>query len=130
MTLVSGRTTLSRREALASAALLTGNLVADSLAAKAKKSFQVTTFSTEVTVPLGHALMGGGVAPAKKIVDPLFAHGIVLLGSDKPIVIVSVDWCEIRNDAFERWRTLLAEAVKTAPRRVLVSCIHQHDAPV
>jgi hypothetical protein len=121
---------LSRREALAVGALMGGNLALDTLAAEAKKSFRLTTFTAEVTPPLGHPCMGGGIAPAKKIVDPLYANGFVLLGAGKPVVTVSVDWCEIRNDAYEQWRTLLAEAAGTTPERVLVSCIHQHDAPI
>jgi hypothetical protein len=74
--------------------------------------------------------MGGGIAPATKIDDPLLAHGLILLGSGKPIVLCGVDWCEIRNDAYERWRSVLAEAAGTQPDRVLVACLHQHDAPI
>src|SRR5262245_24558847 len=92
--------------------------------------FQLATFSAEVTPPLGHPLMGGGIAPAQKIDDPLYAHGFVLLGAGKPVVIVAIDWCEIRNDAYERWRSVLAETAGTSPERVLVSCLHQHDAPI
>jgi hypothetical protein len=47
--------------------------------------------------------------PAKEIVDPLSARGFVLLGGEKPLVVVAVEWCEIRNDAYDRWRDLLAE---------------------
>jgi len=43
---------------------------------------------------------------------------------------VSVDWCEIRNDAYRRWQTAIAAAVGTTPERVMVSTVHQHDAPV
>ncbi len=96
----------------------------------ARRQFELATFSTDVTPPLGHALMGGGIAPAQRIDDPLFARGLVLLGAEPPIVIVSVEWCEIRNDAHERWRTVLAEAARTEPARVLVSSVHVHDAPV
>jgi hypothetical protein len=46
------------------------------------------------------------------------------------VVFVSVDWCEIRNLAHDRWREGLAEAVGTTPDRVMVSTVHQHDAPV
>jgi hypothetical protein len=74
--------------------------------------------------------MGGGIKPASKIEDPLFALGFVLRGAGKPIVYVAVDWCEIRNDAYERWRTAIADAAGTEPVRVLVSALHQHDAPV
>ena len=67
---------------------------------------------------------------AKTIVDPLYAHGFVLLGADKPIVLTAVDWCEIRNEAYDRWRGVLAAAAGTNPDHVLVSSLHQHDAPV
>jgi hypothetical protein len=96
----------------------------------ADRKFQLATFSADVTIPIGHACMGGGISPAKEIVDPLYANGIILLGSGKPIVYVAVDWCEIRNDAYTAWREALANAVGTEPARVLVSAIHQHDAPV
>lgn len=74
--------------------------------------------------------MGGGIAPARQILEPLFAKGIVFTGPDKPVVLISVDWCEIRNDAYERWREVIASAAGTDPVRVLVSATHVHDAPV
>jgi len=96
----------------------------------AKSRLQLATFSADVTPPLGHALMGGGIAPAKQIDDPLFARGFVLSGLGKPVVLVSVDWCEIRNDAYARWRNVLAIAAQTVPEQVLVTSVHVHDAPV
>lgn len=92
--------------------------------------YRVATFEIDVTVPLGHALMGGGIEPAKEIIDPLSAQGIVLLGPEKPIVWLSIDWCEIRNDAYDAWRDALAEAAGTTRERVLLAAIHQHDTPV
>jgi hypothetical protein len=118
--------TLSRRRALAVAAAWCGS----ALAPQGELAFRLAKFTAEVTPPLGHACMGGGIAPAKEIVDPLFANGFVLLGEGKPLVLVAVDWCEIRNDAYERWRQVIAEAAGTTPERVLVSCLHQHDAPI
>ena len=75
-------------------------------------------------------MIGGGNFYSTSVVDPLFAKGVVLLGGGKPIVFVAVDWCEIRNDAYARWREVLAEAAGTTPDRVLVSSVHQHEAPV
>jgi hypothetical protein len=92
--------------------------------------YKLASFSADVTIPLGHRCMGLLPTKSKTIVDPLFAHGLVLLGDDDPIVLVSVDWCEIRNGAYDRWREVLAKAAGTKPERVLVSSIHQHDAPV
>ena len=91
--------------------------------------FHLATFSADVTVPIGHGMMGGSWL-SKKIADPLEAHGLALLGSGKPIVIVAVDWCEIRNQAYARWQEALANAAGTTPERVIVSTVHQHDAPV
>ena len=93
------------------------------------EEFRLATFSADVTVPLGHGMMGGSWL-SKSISDPLEAHGLVLLSDSPAIVIVSVDWCEIRNEAFERWKRVLAENAGTTPDRVLVTAIHQHDAPV
>ena len=92
--------------------------------------FRVSSFSVDVTIPLGHRCMGLLPTKSKEIVDPLQTHGIVLLSDDDPIVIVAVDWCEIRNESYERWREVIAKAVGTDPVRVLVSSLHQHDAPV
>ena len=89
--------------------------------------FEIATFSADVTVPMGHGMMGG-LWKSKSVADPLFAKGVVLTGGDKPVVFVSVDWCEIRNASFDRWREVLARAAGTTRERVLVSAIHQHDA--
>lgn len=125
-------TPLSRRQwlqhttgALAGAAML-GRAVAQ----EPKAGFRLATFRADVTVPVGHPLMGGGVAPAAVVDDPLEVHGVILGGAGEPVVLASVDWCEIRNDAYDAWRTALANAVGTHPGRVLVSSVHQHDSPI
>ncbi len=121
---------MNRRTSLKNIALLTGASVACPHVAFGKApAFRLASFSAEVTVPLGHGMMGGAWL-SKKIADPLFAHGIVLLGPEQPIVFVAVDWCEIRNDALTRWQEVLAEAARTIPERVMICAIHQHDAPV
>lgn len=96
----------------------------------AQPAFRLAAFSADVTVPLGHRLMGVLPTKAREIVDPLTVNGFVLLGADKPIVLAAVDWCEIRNAAYDQWRDTLAAAAGTTRARVLVCCLHQHDAPV
>ena len=91
--------------------------------------YVLAPFSVNVTVPIGHSMMGG-LWKSKSIADPLYAKGVVLLGGEKPVVLVSVDWCEIRNESFDQWREALAKAAGTTRERVLVSAIHQHEAPV
>ena len=93
-------------------------------------AFRLSTFSADVTIPLGHRCMGVLPTKAKRIVDPLYAHGFVLEGAGRPVVLVAVDWCEIRNDSYDRWRDVLARVAGTSRARVLVASLHQHDAPV
>ena len=107
---------------LAATALFSGSLRA--------ADFQLATFACDVTIPIGHPCMGGGIAPAKRIVEPLQARGFVLIGADKPFVVVAFDWCEIRGSAFDDWRAALAAEAKTDPERVLITSTHVHDAPV
>ncbi len=96
----------------------------------AGEAYSLACFSADVTIPLGHRCMGILPTKSKRIVDPLFAHGFVLQGAGKSIVFVAVDWCEIRNGAYDRWRDTLGKAAGTTRERVLVCSLHQHDAPV
>ncbi len=92
--------------------------------------YRLATFSADVTIPLGHRCMGVLPIKSRHIVDPLEARGFVLLGAGAPIVVTAVDWCEIRNQAYDEWRDALGQAAGTTPERVLVTSLHQHDAPV
>jgi hypothetical protein len=119
--------TVTRREAfgLATAAAFGVR----SVAADAPK-LALSTFAEDITCPVGHPLMGGGIAPAKEVLDPLFANGFILQGAGKPVAVVALDWCEVRNDAYDLFRTEVATAIGTDPVRVMLSCLHQHDAPI
>ncbi len=90
---------------------------------------RIALFSADITPPLGHPLCGGMVAPAARIADRLSARGIVLWGAAEPVVVAALDWTELRNEAYDAWRDALAAAAGTTRRRVLLSCVHQHDAP-
>jgi hypothetical protein len=91
----------------------------------------LATFVADVTPPVGHPLQANlGVKPVIEVADPLLAHGLVLMGEGEPLVLCSVDWCGIANDAHDQWREALAKAAGTSPQRVLVCAIHQHDAPL
>jgi hypothetical protein len=43
---------------------------------------------------------------------------------------VSFDWCEIPGTAFDDWRRALAEEVGPLRDGVMISCKHEHDAPL
>ncbi len=93
------------------------------------KPLEICTFQVDATPPLGSPLCGASVAPAKEIVDPLSARGIVLLSDDEPIVLCAVDWVGIGGGGYDAWREALAEAAGTSPSRVALHTLHQHDTP-
>jgi hypothetical protein len=91
---------------------------------------QLSTFQSDITPPLGHPLCAGWYPPAKAITDPLSALGLILVPEgQEPIVLCALDWAELSNGDYDRWREELAEAVGTAAERVAVHCIHAHDTP-
>ena len=90
---------------------------------------RIGTFEVDVTPPLGTPLCHGNVRPAERIVDPLSARGLILLGQGQPIVLCTFDWTGIGNGANDFCRAELARAVGTSPDRVAVHVVHQHDAP-
>jgi hypothetical protein len=105
-------------------------LVAAALPSRAADApLRIATFEADVTPPLGTPLCDALVQPAKDIVDPLIARGIVLLGEDKPVVLCALDWVGIGNSGHDAFRDGLARAAGTTRDRVCVHCLHQHDAP-
>lgn len=100
------------------------------LSAAKDDPYQIATFSADITIPLGHRCMGILPKKAEKVVDPLYAHGFVLLGGGEPVVLVALDYCEVRNGAYADWREALGKAAGTKRERVMVCSLHQHDAPV
>jgi hypothetical protein len=90
---------------------------------------RIAVFEADVTPPIGSPLCDGLVMPAKEIVDPLTARGIVILTNESPIVLCSLDWVGIGNGGHRAFRQALAEAAGTTVERVCVHCTHAHDAP-
>ncbi|WP_298867297.1 hypothetical protein [uncultured Gimesia sp.] len=89
----------------------------------------IATFECDITPPIGSPLCYGHIAPAKKIVDPLSARGIIILGAKKPIVMLALDWVGANNGAQDVWKKRLAEALGTTADHCAVHCLHQHDSP-
>ncbi|MEZ5353906.1 MAG: hypothetical protein R2762_14810 [Bryobacteraceae bacterium] len=79
-----------------------------------------------MTPPIGAPLFTG---PATAVADRLDIRGLVIYSAQAPVVIASIDWCEIRNDSYDLWRARLASAAGTTRERVLLSAVHPHDAP-
>ncbi len=104
-------------------------LASSASAGEASGQLRIAAFNVDVTPPLGTPLCHGNVRPAERIVDPLFARGLILTGQGPPIVLCTFDWTGIGNGANDFCRAELAKSVGTSPDRVAVHVVHQHDAP-
>jgi hypothetical protein len=93
---------------------------------RAAEALRVGVFDIDATPPVGSPL-------AYDIMErreaSLRLKGIVLLGNERPIVLVAVDWIGISGSGHTRFRETIARAVGTSAERVAVHCLHQHDAP-
>src|SRR5688572_28441067 len=97
------------------------------LPAQREPSVRLATYDIDATPPVGSFM---AYDPVKARWDlGLRARGIVLLGSGDPIVLCSIDWIGIANESHDVFRETLAKAAGTAPARVAVHALHQHDAP-
>jgi hypothetical protein len=90
---------------------------------------RAAVFQADVTPPIGSPLLHGARPPAREIVTPLSARGLILLGADDPVVLCCLDWIGIGNASHDAFREALAEAAGTPADRVAVHTLHQHDAP-
>ncbi len=89
------------------------------------QEIRVGTFNVDVSPALGVPV---AYAPAREILDPLTARGVVIHAADQqPIVLCAVDYLGIANEGLDLWKSTLAEAAKTSSQRVWVSVLHQHD---
>lgn len=88
---------------------------------------KVATFEVDASPAAGSPL---AYDPTKETTTPLSCKGIVFLPENsKPIVLVTVDWLGIANEAHSEFRERLAKAAGTIRERVSVHSLHQHDAP-
>ncbi len=91
------------------------------------QGLMISVFDIDITPPVGYKMPYGVVVNTWDV--GLRAKGIVLSGADKPIVLVCLDWLGVANDCHDEFKRSLARAAGTAPERIAVHVIHQHDAP-
>ncbi len=90
---------------------------------------RISTFTADVTPPLGSPLCYSYIKPAANVEEPLTARGIVIFGAKSPLVLCVADFVGISNDSHDAWRAALAGAAGTTPDRVAMHVIHNHDSP-
>ncbi len=100
---------------------------AESPADSNSSALRVGTFDIDATPPIGSMMAYDPVTNRWEL--GLRARGLVLLGAGDPIVLCAVDWIGIANEGHDAFRTALARAAGTAPQRVAIHTLHQHDAP-
>ena len=88
---------------------------------------QIATFDVNVTPPVGNFMAYDSVKRVDELT--LRSRGIVIKGSERPIVLCAVDFLGIANEAHDEWRELIAAAAGTTMDRVALHTLHQHDAP-
>jgi hypothetical protein len=93
---------------------------------RAAEHLKVGAFAVDASPPLGSPL---AYDPTKGVAHPLSCRGVVLIGSEQPVVLCAVDWIGIANDGQVEFHRALAAAAGTVPERVAVHTLHQHDAP-
>lgn len=90
-------------------------------------TLRLATFDIDATPPIGSFMAYDPVTNKWDL--GLRARGVVLLGADEPIVLCALDWIGIANESHDLFCVALARAAGTAPNRVSVHSLHQHDAP-
>lgn len=93
-------------------------------------ALRIATFRCDVTPPVDGSYRGGWEQPLTKLVDPVWAKGVVLDDGSARYVLCAVDWCVLCNGTHMLWQRKVAEGAGTDVSRVAVQCVHQHTAPV
>lgn len=87
---------------------------------------RIATFSVDASPPVGSPL---AYDPTTGVQAPLSCSGIVILSDQKPIILCSIDWLGVANDAQVEFKQAFAKAAGTTVDRIAIHAIHQHDAP-
>ena len=87
----------------------------------------IAKFDVDATPPVGTMMAYDRVIRIEEL--GLRCRGLVIMGSDAPIVLCAVDWIGIGNASHDAFRDRIAKAAGTTRERVAVHTLHQHDAP-
>ena len=91
---------------------------------------KLATFQVDCTPPTSAAGGFGKRGPAAGVRDPLYMRGFVLEDETTRCLVASLDYCGLLNRAYDDLIAALADAISVPRERVVVHCIHQHDAPL
>ena len=104
-------------------------LLVPSAESSAAVDLRVTTFSVDITPPLGRPVGLGFIPVLKTAEHPLLARGILLQDSETSCVICTLDWMEVHNESYDFLRQQIGDAADVPTSHVALHCLHQHTAP-
>ncbi|MCX5769750.1 MAG: hypothetical protein NTZ09_05695 [Candidatus Hydrogenedentes bacterium] len=90
---------------------------------------RIATFNADVTPPLGTPIYSS-FQPLAVIEQPLQAKGVIIDDGSARYVLCAVDYCELCNSTYTRWRKAVADAAGAEPGCVALHTVHQHTAPM
>jgi hypothetical protein len=96
-------------------------------AADSPAGLKIATFDVDATPPVGSMMAYDKVVRQDDL--PLRCRGVALIGAGQPIVLCALDWIGVANGGQDAFKQALADAAGTTRERVVVHCLHQHDAP-
>lgn len=67
---------------------------------------------------------------AKGFLDDLEASALALHCGETPILLISVDICEMYLDTAERFRAAISQAANVPSTNIFLTCTHSHTAPL
>jgi hypothetical protein len=88
---------------------------------------RVAPFRADATPDMGEPLIW--VTPVTKVLDPLYAKGVVVESKGKRYVMCAMDWCGVSGRTHRMLREALAKGAKTKLEYVTLHTVHQHSAP-
>jgi len=109
--------------------LSAGILAGCATSVRGTRRSHIATFNADVTPPLGTPIYSS-FEPLAVIEHPLQAKGVIIEDGNGRYVLCAVDYCELCNSTYTRWREAVAEAAGTCPSHVHLHTVHQHTAPM
>ena len=107
-------------------ALTVAGLLQSSAELQGGEGLCVTTFSADITPPLGQPVGLGFIPVLNTAEHPLLARGILLQDAGTSCVICTLDWMEVHNESYDFLRQQIGEAAGVPAAYVALHCLHQH----
>lgn len=93
----------------------------------AAADLRVAPFQADATPDMGEPLIW--VTPTTKVLDPLYAKGVIVEAKGRRYVMCAMDWCGVSGRTHRMLREALAKGARTRVEYVTLHTVHQHSAP-